>query len=272
MLISFFLFILAFILCRGASYVVGKTWGWEGLKAYHCISTPIHEACHALTSMFFGHKITRFAPYLFDKTTGLAGVVEFTYNKNSIFQIIGLFFSAIAPFLMGGTLVIAIAFFSFSNPEDFTLQLAYIKYIFISYTEGQLSNFSLFSIFSYFWGEFKLLFYILFSYENLTSIKFFLGFIVVFLITPSIMPSRHDIIQVSFFIASIFISFFIFFNWLAVKFIHIPQSVVDTTIGLNFYIFLTSALVCFFLFLNFLIIVTGAATFTLLKKIKKVAT
>lgn len=272
MLISFFLFILAFFLCRGSSWLVGKTWGWRGLKTYHSISTPIHEACHALTSMFFGHKITRFEPYLFDRETGMAGVVEFTYDKNSVFQVIGLFFSAIAPFLMGGTLVSAIAFFSFSNPEAFTLQLAYIKYIFMTYTNGQLSNISYFSIFFYFLGEFKTLFYILFSYENLTSFKFFLGFIGVFLITPSIMPSRHDIIQVSFFIGSIFLSFFIFFNWLSVKFVHIPEFLIDTMIGLNFYIFLTSALVCFFLFLNFLIITTGAVTFTLLKKIKKVTT
>src|SRR5262249_2647351 len=77
------------------------------LGLFGWLGTSIHEIGHAIFHSLFGHRIVEFRPYKPDPS-GTLGYVKFTYNQNSLYQQIGMFFAAIGPILFG-TLFIFLA-------------------------------------------------------------------------------------------------------------------------------------------------------------------
>ena len=78
-------------------YLYLLLFGWLG--------TTIHDTGHALFALAFGHKIAKFQPFNPDAKTGRLGYVIHGYDRNSIYQQIGLFFIGIAPVLFGTTII-----------------------------------------------------------------------------------------------------------------------------------------------------------------------
>src|SRR5690349_15781630 len=68
------------------------------LGLFGWLGTSIHEIGHAIFHSLFGHHIVEFQPYKPD-ASGTLGYVKFTYNQNSLYQQIGMFFAAIGPIL-----------------------------------------------------------------------------------------------------------------------------------------------------------------------------
>lgn len=76
--------------------------GYIEAAVYNFICVPIHELSHLLFSVIFAHKITDVQ--LFPKG-GDPGHVSYRYNKNSLYQRIGCYVSAIGPFIVSTVLL-----------------------------------------------------------------------------------------------------------------------------------------------------------------------
>lgn len=63
------------------------------------LGTPIHELCHVVFCLFFGHKIVEVKLFQIDSKDGTLGYVRHTYNTRSIYQCVGNFFIGIAPII-----------------------------------------------------------------------------------------------------------------------------------------------------------------------------
>ncbi len=61
-------------------------------------ATPVHELSHAVMALLFGHKIQHIQFFQLGHD-GRLGYVDHSWNRNSIYQSVGLFFIAIAPIL-----------------------------------------------------------------------------------------------------------------------------------------------------------------------------
>ena len=80
------------------------------------IGVPIHELSHAFFAVLFRHKIDKMC--LFQReSSGRLGYVQHCWNTRSLYQVVGLFFIAIAP-LFGAGLVIVLSRYSFNIPID----------------------------------------------------------------------------------------------------------------------------------------------------------
>ena len=80
------------------------------------IGVPIHELSHAFFAVLFRHKIDKMC--LFQReSSGRLGYVQHRWNTRSLYQVIGLFFIAIAP-LFGAGLVIVLSRYSFNIPIE----------------------------------------------------------------------------------------------------------------------------------------------------------
>lgn len=86
--------------------------GWTTYAVLGSIGTPVHEISHLIMNLVFHHKIDEIALYrpIKGKEDGRLGYVSFRYS-NSLYQQVGVFFSAIAPMLGGTALILLIAHF-----------------------------------------------------------------------------------------------------------------------------------------------------------------
>jgi hypothetical protein len=87
--------------------------GYIEAAVYNFICVPIHELSHLLFSVIFAHKITDVR--LFPKG-GDPGHVSYRYNKNSLYQRIGCYVSAIAPFIVSTVLLCVLYWLCMSVP------------------------------------------------------------------------------------------------------------------------------------------------------------
>lgn len=95
------------------------TLGWAG--------TPIHELGHAIMAKLFGHRIDSIKLFAPDLKKGQLGYVQHSYNQDNIFHVVGNFFIALGPVLLGSAVIFLVAWlllgsgvFHFpgvSNPE-----------------------------------------------------------------------------------------------------------------------------------------------------------
>jgi hypothetical protein len=87
--------------------------GYIEAAVYNFICVPIHELSHLLFSIIFGHRITDVQ--LFPRG-GDPGHVTYRYNKNSLYQRMGCYVSAIAPFIVSTILLCVLYWVCMSAP------------------------------------------------------------------------------------------------------------------------------------------------------------
>jgi hypothetical protein len=88
-----------------------RSFGRKAVMITGFIGVPIHELSHAIVAILFGHKVTDIKLLQKPDGNGVMGYVNHSYNKNSIYQLIGNFFIGIAP-IFGGTIsIIALMYF-----------------------------------------------------------------------------------------------------------------------------------------------------------------
>jgi hypothetical protein len=85
--------------------------GLVGVRGYIValgwIGTPIHELGHAIMAKLFGHRIESMKLFSPDVEKGQLGYVQHSYNQDNIFHVVGNFFIALGPILLGaGVLVL----------------------------------------------------------------------------------------------------------------------------------------------------------------------
>ena len=94
------------LICQYMQYALG----FGGILITAWIGTPIHELGHALMCFVFHHKVRDVQLFNPDRTTGVLGYVNHSYNPKSIYQKIGNFFIGIAPILSGtGVIMLLLA-------------------------------------------------------------------------------------------------------------------------------------------------------------------
>lgn len=90
---------------------------WFSYALFAFVGTTIHEISHYFMCLIFRYKINEvklFRP-IKGKKDRILGYVNYSYNKNNLYQKIGNFFVGIAP-MIGGSFVIAILFIFLMNP------------------------------------------------------------------------------------------------------------------------------------------------------------
>jgi len=75
--------------------------GWVG--------TPIHEMGHAVMAKLFGHRIESMQLFSPDVKNGRLGYVQHSYDQDNIFHVVGNFFIALGPILLGAAALIIMA-------------------------------------------------------------------------------------------------------------------------------------------------------------------
>ena len=103
-----------------ASFLVGlcekyfyRLFGGKGRAvciALGCVGTPLHESGHALMCLLFGHKIRKIVFFQPNSDDGCLGYVEHSYNNRNPYQVIGCFFIAIGPVLLGTAVLTGLLF------------------------------------------------------------------------------------------------------------------------------------------------------------------
>lgn len=204
-------YIYSLIEKRNSKYLY-YTFGNTGILLTGIIGTTIHEVGHLVMCFIFRHKVTDFQlfnikGYKYEETLGY---VSHRYDKNSLYEKAGNFFIGIGP-LISGTLFIILSFrlllpdmYSSISPKS------HIDYI---------ANFNLVNIILLLFSLTKSLFLMLFNFNNLLNIKFYIFIYLMICVSTHISLSKKDFQNSSLGIFSIFIIYFviclfcIFFNF-----------------------------------------------------------
>lgn len=163
-----------------------ERFGWKAALWTGWIGTPIHETSHAILCWVFGHQIDQMALFEPDSREGRLGYVRHSYQRGDWWQEAGNLFIGLAP-LAGGTLAL-LALTSLMYPSlvrhfwDTSSSLGQWE----GATEGwQLSLWNLVHSTTYAFGE-------LFSWKNLTTVRFWLFLYLTLCITSHMAPSGSD--------------------------------------------------------------------------------
>lgn len=102
------------------------------------VGVPIHELSHYLFCKLFNHKVNKVCLFSPNKETGTLGYVNHSYSKRSLYQRIGMLFIAIAPMVVGTTLIIFLySYFDINNfsfdliSNDFKLISKYLAFAYL---------------------------------------------------------------------------------------------------------------------------------------------
>lgn len=95
-----FVIIAGFLL--GQIQAVSNKWAYQafgrrGILLTACIGTPIHEIGHAVMCLLFGHKINAIKLLTMNPQNSTLGYVNHSFNKHSLYQVIGNFFISLGP-------------------------------------------------------------------------------------------------------------------------------------------------------------------------------
>lgn len=87
--------------------------GYKAVVASSIIGTPIHELGHAAMCLLFRHKIRKLVLWKPDRSDGVFGYVQHTYNVRSLYQRLGLLFIGIGPIFSVMTVLSLLLYFFF---------------------------------------------------------------------------------------------------------------------------------------------------------------
>lgn len=142
------------------------------------IGTPIHEAGHALFCLIFGHKINEVKFY--EPKGDTLGYVTHSYNKKNIYHVIGNFFIAIGPIILGTAVEMLLMYLLCKDS---------FKEFYNTYIASTSQNIGFGSFVDMTIGFLR----IFFSLENIKNIKWWIFLIVSLLICLHINLSQEDI-------------------------------------------------------------------------------
>lgn len=90
--------------------------------------TPLHEISHLIMAIIFGHKINKVALFQLNSSNTL-GYVTHSWNKNSLYQSVGVFFIAVAPLIAATFITFIILENAGINVKHVELDLDSITYV-----------------------------------------------------------------------------------------------------------------------------------------------
>lgn len=149
--------------------------GWRGLLWTAWLGTPVHEYSHALMAIIFRHKIDQVVLFSPDANTGELGHVNHSYNPKSFYQSLGNFFIGLAPLIIGPIILVVLLYILVPQGREVFGQLAGSENSLAAFLNG-IKNF-LSS---------------LFSWNNITSYRFWIFLYISFCIASHLAPSRSD--------------------------------------------------------------------------------
>lgn len=153
------------------------------------IGTTIHEFSHYIMCKLFRHKVQSIKWFSISVSDDRElGYVSHSYNRKSIYQRVGNFFIGVAPILVG-TLIL-IGFFYILLPESFNN--IYSEINIKDYVIG-IGNFNIIGLISVLYNNFILIISNLFSFENLTSIRFWIYLFIAISISTHMSLSKADL-------------------------------------------------------------------------------
>ena len=179
-----------------------STMGFNGI-IFTCPGVFIHELSHYIFAKLFRYNIreVRFFRPIKGADDGVLGYVNFSYNKNSIIQKIGLFFVGFAP-IFGGTLSLFLAM-------KFLLKDTY--HILLNNIQASLNNINILStdFFTFQINIFKQMLISMFSLSNIHTLKFWIFIYIAICISAHIALSDADLKGSYSGLITIFIVFFV---------------------------------------------------------------
>lgn len=178
-----------------ASFLVGlcekyfyRLFGGKGRAvciALGCVGTPLHESGHALMCLLFGHKIRKIVFFQPNSDDGCLGYVEHGYNNRNPYQVIGCFFIAIGPVLLGTAVLTGLLFLlcrsCFYDLTDIVGSLSHGSDLSFAYT------------WRYYWDILSGVFRALFSADNFTNVGWWVFLVLGLSIAPHMGLSSADV-------------------------------------------------------------------------------
>lgn len=199
--------ILAFFMNLASSLVKNGAWRLLGGRLYlglfGWLAVTVHEIGHAVMCLVFFHKIEEMKLFSMDPEGGTLGYVRHSYNPNNIYQVIGNFFIALGPIILGSAVIY------------FSAGILLEKNVFASVrpVEIGLADFTSIGAFMELaygaWESLKGLFGDFFTGDNVKSWRFWLFIYILFCVGSGISLSREDINGGFKGFAALFLTFFL---------------------------------------------------------------
>ncbi|MGL5354114.1 MAG: hypothetical protein ACRDA5_12435, partial [Clostridium sp.] len=153
------------------------------------IGTTIHEFSHYIMCKIFMHKVNSIKWFsISTNDSEELGYVSHSYNRKSIYQRVGNFFIGVAPIIVGS--LILVGFFYLLLPESFNSIYSQIN---IKDYVMDIGEFNLLSLISVLYNNFILIIRNLFSFENLTTIRFWIYLFISVSISTHMSLSKADL-------------------------------------------------------------------------------
>lgn len=164
-----------------------KTFGWNGIILTGVIGTTIHELGHLFMCYIFNHDVKRVKLLRVkeSKRDGVLGYVEHTYNPKSLYQTIGNFFIGVGPVVLGSISIFLSMRLLMSNMYNNVYKYLLAQYSHIKgFDESFFQAFK--NIFVKIWKE-------LFSYNNFSTLNFWIFIFIAVSIASHMALSKADI-------------------------------------------------------------------------------
>lgn len=157
------------------------------LYLFGWLGTSIHELGHAAMCVIFRHRILEMKLFRPDPATGALGYVRHAWNSGSLYQVAGNFFIGIGPVIFGTIVIYFAALFLIS--DSFFLSFSDLKI-----DAGSFHSFdSIMLLLANIYDSFIILFFNLFTVENLKRWQFYVFVYILFCTGSFITLSRSDI-------------------------------------------------------------------------------
>lgn len=160
--------------------------GYNLHKITAIVGTPIHELGHLSMNIIFRHDVMEYKLLQLSSKDGEFGYVNYTYNRKSLYQRVGNFFTALGPIIWGGFVLYGLMYF-LAN-DQYAMLVTESKNIMAEHTDFSFIDI-LGSMFDYGIEIVK----ILFSWDFLLSPNAFILIILSFSIAFHMSLSNADI-------------------------------------------------------------------------------